>query len=334
MTRTLSPVRLCQRDTPLEPMHRLRKLVGGPHILIKRDDCTGLALGGNKSRKLEYLLAEALREKADVVVTGGALQSNHVRQTAAAAAHLGLDCHVVLERRIVSPGVEYETSGNLLLDRLFGAIIHDVPPEASPAATLDGVAGQLGQAGRRVYVVPPGGSSTVGARGYIDCAGELIAQAAELGRPLDLIIHPTNSGGTQAGLVAGLSERGSDARVLGVSVGRDQAAQEAIVRSLADAIAEESGLDADLGARVRVDDRFVGPGYGQLDGPTLDAIRTVAEYEGILLDPVYTGKAMACLLDLIRTDNVSSSSTVVFLHTGGAPGLFAYASVLNEQLHT
>ena len=326
-------LRLCQRDTPLEPMHRLRKLVGGPLLLIKRDDCTGLALGGNKGRKLEYLLAEAIALKADVVVTSGAVQSNHVRQTAAGAARLGLECHVVLERRIASSDTEYHTSGNFLLTRLFGAAVHLVPDDMAPGTALDVLVAQLRRVGRSPYVIPPGGSNETGARGYIDCAAELTAQAAEFGHPPDLVIHATNSGGTQAGLIVGLAEQGSDARVLGVSVGRSAINQEALVCSLVDNLLNKNDIKAEAASLVRVDDRFVGPSYGQIDRQTWDAVRLVAEYEGIILDPVYTGKAMACLINLIKAGDISASSTVIFLHTGGTPGLFAYRSELDRHLN-
>ena len=326
------PLDLCQKPTPLEPLRRLQQLLGGPALMVKRDDCTGLALGGNKVRKLDYLFAEAFAQGAKAVVTSGAIQSNHVRQTAAAAARLGVECHVVLERRIASPDSTYHTSGNILLDHLFGAVVHIAESPKDLLPRIASVIARLAERSMPAYVIPSGGSNELGAMGYVDCAAELVAQQQRQGCGLDNLVHATNSGGTQAGLMAGLRQGGSEARVLGVSVRQPKATQAAMVAALAGKVSGRIGTEANFTETTMVDDRFVGPGYGYADAATWDAVRRVAEYEGLLLDPVYTGKAMACLIALIRSDHFSSRSTVVFIHTGGLPGLFAYGDELNRLL--
>jgi L-cysteate sulfo-lyase len=332
MTPYPSRLDFCQHNTPLEPLRRLHRSIGGPALFVKRDDCTGLAMGGNKARKLEYLLADAVAQNANVIVTSGAIQSNHVRQTAAAAARLGLECHVVLERRVPSSDSAYYNSGNILLDRLFGASVHLADAEADIGHVIKSVVGGLADEGRSAYLVPSGGSNDLGALGYVECASELLEQQSEQGCQFDHIVHPTSSGGTQAGLIVGLRKRGSDARVIGVSVRQDRAAQEALVGGLVAKVARRLGLESNLTGCAVVDDRHIGPGYGVADAATWDAVRRLAEYEGLLLDPVYTGKAMACLLSLIRSDQFSSRSAVVFLHTGGTPAIFAYGDELNEAI--
>ena len=325
-------IELCQRPTPLQPLLRLSQSVGGPSLYIKRDDCTGLAMGGNKARKLEFLMADARSRKADVIVATGALQSNHVRQTAAAAAHLGLECHVVLEERLPSADEIYRSSGNILLDRLFGASVHLVDAADTSREAARKLIDKLVDAGRSPYLVPDGGSDEVGAIGYVECASEVIRQATELGIDFDYIVHATNSGGTQAGLVAGLTHLGSGTRVIGVSVRRDRVAQETLVRDLVSRVTLKLNLRAGADGNVVVNEDYIGPAYGVADPTTWEAVRRMAEYEGILLDPVYTGKAMACLLGLIRNGQISARGKVLFLHTGGTPALFAYGTELNRLM--
>ncbi|HEY5789465.1 MAG TPA: D-cysteine desulfhydrase [Gammaproteobacteria bacterium] len=319
-------VRLGHLPTPLEPMDNLRRaLGGGPRLWIKRDDCTGLATGGNKTRKLEFLMAEALAEGADTVITQGAVQSNHVRQTTAAACRLGLSCHGLLERRVPAAASNYDRTGNVFLDRLLGASYEfrdgGVAMEAESAALAE----RLRAEGRKPYVIPGGGSNPVGALGYANCALELTAQSVDLGVGFDWLVHATGSTGTQAGLLAGLHGLSSETRLLGVSVRQPQARQVAAVHRLTQATAELLGLRGSIPEEaVEVDDRFVGAGYGQPAASTLEAIELFARSEGILLDPVYSGKGAAGLIGRIREGFFSDHANVVFLHTGGSAALFAY----------
>ena len=248
--------------TPLEPLDRLSELLGGPRIWIKRDDCTGLATGGNKTRKLEYLLAEANDQRADTVITFGAVQSNHARQTAAACAKLGLECHLVLSRRVTWLHPEYETSGNVLLDRLLGAQIHFCET-ANAEALARTLIEDLTAKGRRCYVVPTGGSNAIGALGYLRCAAEIVEQSRACGFRPDLVVHATSSGGTQAGLIAGFSAMQSDIDVLGINVyDTDRARLERrIARLLAETL-ELAKLTPNATSRVRIAHDFVGDDYG------------------------------------------------------------------------
>lgn len=322
-------VNLCHRPTPLEPLERLSKALGGPRVLVKRDDCTGLAIGGNKTRKLEFLLGDALEHKADTLITVGATQSNHVRQTAAAAARFGLACEVVLERRLDGMGVEYEEGGNVLLDKLLDARLHYRAKGADMLAEAEALAQELRKKGARPYVIPGGGSNPVGSLGYVGAALELVAQANEIGVGVDWIVHASGSTGTQAGLVAGLAGVSSGIRVLGIGVGKPKAVMEEGVHALAQATAERLGVRGGVPrSAVAVDDGYIGPGYGQPTPEMVQAVTLAARREGLLLDPVYTGKAMAGLIDYCRKGRFGAKDTVVFLHTGGTPGLFSYRSAL------
>lgn len=313
--------------TPLEPMERLtaelRRSGPAPHLWIKRDDCTGLATGGNKTRKLEYLVADALRQGADALITWGAVQSNHVRQTAAAAARNGLACAVLLERAVERDD-DYAGSGNVLLDALLGAeIVARLPAGSDLAAAAQDVAADLTARGRHPYVIPVGGSNPIGSLGYVDCATEIARHDVRF----STVVHGTGSGGTQAGLLAGFASLGVDTEVLGISVSRGEEPQRRLVHELAEATLRQLGHDGGLPAeRVRVDDRFVGEGYGIPTPAMVDAVTLVARSEGILLDPVYTGKAMAGLLVNIAEGRFDPADNVVFVHTGGSVGLFAYRS--------
>jgi L-cysteate sulfo-lyase len=292
-----------------------------PDLWIKRDDCTGLATGGNKTRKLEFLVGDALAGGADVLITQGATQSNHARQTAAAAARTGLDCKLLLEQRQVRDD-EYEHSGNVLLDELLGAeIVQRVPAGTDMQAAMEALADELRAAGRRPYVIPGGGSNPVGALGYVDCATELDSAP----KPVDWVVHGTGSTGTQAGLVAGFAALHSKARVLGVSVRQPEQAQIDAVFRLAKRTAELIGTTVHK-EDVLVDDRWVGDGYGVPTKSMVEAVRLLASTEAILLDPVYSGKGFAGLLGGIAEGRFAASDTVVFLHTGGSAGLFGYRS--------
>jgi L-cysteate sulfo-lyase len=324
-------VRLAHLPTPLEPLPRLSDALG-VELWIKRDDCTGLAGGGNKTRKLEFLLGQAMVEGADTLVTQGAVQSNHVRQTAAAAAAHGLACEIILEERTGSKAVDYTRNGNVLLDLMFGASIRRVPGGTDMAAELEISAEQVRARGGKPYVIPGGGSNPIGALGYVDCAREIVVQADELDMPIDRIVTATGSAGTHAGLVAGLAVMGADIPVLGIGVRAPKEKQEANVLKLARETAALLGRpDAVTDQMVVADCDYVGEGYGLIDGAVIEALKLAARTDGILLDPVYTGKAMKGLIALARAGRFENE-TVVFLHTGGAQGLAGYQGELEAGL--
>ncbi len=326
-------IRITHAPTPLEPMKNLSKLLGGPDLWIKRDDCTGLATGGNKTRKLEYLMAEALQQKADTVITQGATQSNHARQTAAIAAKLGLQCHLILEDRTGYTVDEYRHSGNVFLDEMYGAQLSEVPANTD----MDGAMAQLGEKlraqGRKPYIIPGGGSNPVGALGYVTCALELIDQANNMGLRIDHLVHGTGSSGTQAGLVAGLEGARSGIPVLGIGVRAPRQAQEERVYTLACKTAELLGVPGAVSREsVVANCDYVGQGYGLPTPGMIEAVKLLARTEGILLDPVYSGKAMDGLIDLIRKGRFKQGENVVFLHTGGAVGLYGYTHAFAPAL--
>jgi D-cysteine desulfhydrase family pyridoxal phosphate-dependent enzyme len=307
-----APLPLAHGPTPLEPLDRLSDWLGGPRLFVKRDDQTGLALGGNKARKLEHLCAEALATGCDTLVTGGGPQSNHCRMTAAAANRLGLDCHLALAGSGSDP-----PSGNLLLDHLLGAHLH--PTGARDyyeiEASIEAVADAVRADGGRPYPIPVGGASVTGALGYVDAARELEGQLTE---PLDWIVVADGSGGTHAGLLAGLD---NDSRILGVDVGTRPDLDER-VPELADATAEATGRPKP-GGEIHIDHTRFGAGYGKPTPECLEALRIAARLEGLILDPVYTGKAMAGLIGWTREGRFTDQHSVLFWHTGGAPALFA-----------
>lgn len=312
--------------TPLEPMTNLTRLLGGPQLYIKRDDCTGLATGGNKTRKLEFLIGDALAKGADTLVTQGAVQSNHVRQTAAAACRYGLKCEAILERRVPGYGERYETTGNVLFGRMFGARLDYVPDGADMNAALDEAVARIEADGGKPYAIPGGGSNTVGALGYVNGALELLQQANDRSLRIDCVVHGTGSTGTQSGLVTGFEGANSGIDVLGISVRQpDNERQQAAVHKLVSATAEKLGIKGGIDpSRVKANGDYVGEGYGQPTEGTIEAIDLLARHEGILLDPVYSAKAMAGLIDLVRKGAFEKDENVVFLHTGGAMALFAY----------
>ena len=325
--------RFAHLPTPLEPLPRLNEaLGGGAQFWIKRDDCTGLAGGGNKTRKLEFLLGEAPAQGADTLVTQGAVQSNHVRQTAAAAARYGMACEIILEERVQTNAVDYNNSGNVLLDRLMGGKLRNVPAGSDMNAELEKSAEQVRARGGKPYIIPGGGSNTVGALGYVDCAIELVAQANAQGLVIDRIVTATGSAGTHAGLVAGLALVGADIPILGIGVRAPKEVQEANVHKLAVATADVLGHGERVTREMTVANcDYVGAGYGIADEGVFEALKLAARTDAILLDPVYTGKAMKGLIDLARKGHFKGE-TVVFLHTGGAQGLAGYASVLEGNL--
>jgi D-cysteine desulfhydrase family pyridoxal phosphate-dependent enzyme len=308
---------LAHLPTPLEPMDRLGDALGGTRLLVKRDDCTGLALGGNKARKLQHLCAEALAAGCDVLVTGGGAQSNHVRMTAAAANRLGLDCHVAVSTD-APVAAEAGPGGNLLLDTMLGAHLHFVGPceYYGLESAIKALTAELARAGRRPFAMPVGGASVTGVTAYADAADELRDQLD--GETVEWVVVADGSGGTHAGLVAGF---GADVAVLGVDVGTRPDLDEVVPRLAAEAAAR-TGRPAPP-ATVVIDHDRSGAGYGELTADGLEAIQLAARLEGLVLDPVYTGKAMAGLIAAIRDGRVTAADTVVFWHTGGAPALFA-----------
>ena len=319
LTKALPRVSVGFLPTPLEPLPRLSAQLGGPELWIKRDDQTGLATGGNKTRKLEFLVADAQVQGADTLITGGAAQSNHARQTAAASARFGLACTLVLRGQ--EPGT---MQGNLLLDRLLGASVvwgGDCPlPEV-----MDQIAEELRAEGRRPYVVPYGGSNPVGASGYVAAMEELLAQCSERGISFDRIVFPSSSGGTQAGLAVGARALGYEGRVLGISVDPAADALREQVATLSTSTADHLGLSLTFAPQdIEVDDGYIGDGYGVVSDVERGAIRLLAQTEGILLDPVYTGRAFGGMLDLIQQGVMVPGQRVLFWHTGGTAGLFGY----------
>ncbi|HLF26592.1 MAG TPA: D-cysteine desulfhydrase family protein [Anaerolineae bacterium] len=309
--------------TPLCPLPRLSTRLGGPQLWVKRDDQTGLALGGNKVRKLEFLLGEAIAQQADTLITTGAPQSNHARQTAAIAAHAGLKCALVL--RGESPE---EITGNILLDRLLGADIVWAG-QRPPAEVMAEVADALRARGQRPFVIPLGGSNATGALGYVAAMHELIEQRRSLGITFDAIVFATSSGGTQSGMVVGARSAGFTGRIVGVSVDQpaDKFKQE--LASLANAVADRLGLLPSFAVSdFDVRDDYLGGGYAVLGEPEREAIRLAAQSEGLLVDPVYTGRALAGLIDLIRKQEFQPGQNILFWHTGGTPALFAYGQQL------
>lgn len=312
--------------TPLERLTRLSEELGGPNIWVKRDDCTGLALGGNKTRKLEYLLGEAVAQGRDTVVTFGAIQSNHARQTAAACAKLGLTCHLVLSDQVHSEDARYKTGGNVLLDRLCGATLHFVAPDDRDA--IRDVLSKLG-ASTNLYIIPGGGSNATGALGYARCALELREQTAALNITPASVVHASSSAGTQAGLLWGFDQLcGSGARaydVLGINVYHDE--PETLTNNIAKILEDldvRFGTQSACSAAIQINHAYRGPGYGQVTGETLAAIQLTASLEGLIFDPVYSGKALAALIDQISVGAFAKDEDVILMHTGGSPALNVY----------
>ncbi|MGB7204032.1 MAG: D-cysteine desulfhydrase [Anderseniella sp.] len=318
--------------TPLEKMENLTRTLGGPQLWIKRDDCTGLATGGNKTRKLEYLAADAISKGADTLVTQGATQSNHVRQTAAAARKLGMKCFALLERRVTNQGDQYEQAGNVLLDDILKCEYEFRDEGLDMNAEGQAFADKLADRGHKTYFIPGGGSNPIGALGYANAAAELVYQADSMGIHFSKLVHATGSAGTQAGLVAGFHAMNTPIDIVGISVRANKEKQIDNVHKLAVATADLIGARGELKrGMVEAFDEYVGPGYGQPTDEMVNAISLLAAEEGIFLDPVYSGKGMAGLIGLIQKGYFRKDENVVFLHTGGASGLFAYQHLFSKQ---
>ena len=322
-------VQLGHWPTALEPMLRINAMHKVLELWVKRDDCSGLAFGGNKTRKLEYLLADAHTKGATTLLTAGGLQSNHSRQTA--AARVGLGCELFLEQVEGISEADYSHSGNLLLDQLLGARLHRLPAGQDLDAAMALRAQTLTSSGQVPYVMPVGGSSAIGCLGYVDCGLELAQQSHTQQLSFDAIVLATGSAGTQAGLLAGLALAGIDIPVLGITVSRSSDEQCQKVLTLlheVQALLEQPKLDDD---HVIFFDQHYGPSYGAPTPQMIEAVRLAASLERLLLDPVYSGKAFAGLSDLVRHGYFDSSERILFLYTGGAPGLFAYSGCLSER---
>ena len=304
-------------------MKRLSAHLGGPNLWVKRDDCTGLGLGGNKLRKLDYVLRDAIDRGADTLVSGGVVQSNSQRQVAAAAAKLGLACHLaVYHGRLAPPSAEYEKTGNALLNRLFGAVLHDVPWNGDRNGAITALADELRGHGRQPYIVPYGVSNPLGAVGYASTLVEIAHQCDALGFAPEAIAHCSGSGGTQAGLVAARHGLPST-RIVGIDIDAEPERVRADVVAYAEAAAAHLDQPFDA-ADVEVVAGHAGPAYGVPHQATIEAIKLGAALEGLVLDPVYSGKGLAGLIALIRSGRWTRGENVVFIHTGGAPALFAY----------
>ncbi len=319
LTEHLPRVSIAHLPTPLEALPRLSQRLAGPEIWIKRDDQTGLATGGNKARKLEFLIADALQDGADTLMTAGAVQSNHARQTAAAAAKFGLACTLTL--RGTPPAT---ASGNLLLDRLLGADV--IWCEGRPLEeVLEATAERLRAAGRAPYIIPYGGSNPIGASGYAAAMEELLGECDERQISFDHIAFASSSGGTQAGLTLAARELGYAGQLLGISVDLQADALQKKLAALTTETAAFLGLDHRFESDdFVVVDGYLGAGYGIVSDLERQAVRTMAESEGVLLDPVYTGRAFGGLVDLIREGAFPDDGRLLFWHTGGTTGLFAY----------
>ena len=322
---------LAHLPTPLEPLDRLSDHLAGPRLYVKRDDCTGLATGGNKTRKLEFLLAEALDRGCDTIITEGGRQSNHVRQTAAAAAKLGLACELVQQEAHFWDDPDYDETGNMFLDRLLGAELTSVPGEADRKPGMAAVAEAVKLRGGKPYVMPAGGSTPVGGLGYAGCAFEIAAQAEALNITVDHIVLASGSGGTQGGLVAGLLVLGGGIPALGIDIDADPEGVPARVRAIAQGTAELLGVAGGVPDHaVAVNSDYAGEAYGAPTEAMVEAVTLLARLEGLLLDPVYSGKAMAGLIDLVRRGVFEAGQSVVFIHTGGIPALFAYRGAFED----
>lgn len=326
---------LAHVPTPVEPLKNLSAQCGSGHLYVKRDDCTGLAFGGNKVRQLEFYLGEAVAQGADTVLITGAVQSNFVRLAAAAASKLSMACHIQLEDRV--PGVDsvYRNSGNVLLDRMLGAQVHyfeQGEDEAGADRRIREIADELAWQGSKPYVIPLApGHAPLGSLGYVVCARELLAQASDAGLDYDDVVVASGSGHTHAGLLFGIRALGSKARVTGVCVRRDAEAQRARIRNHCVEIAELLGIESPVNdSDIVLTDDFLAPGYGMTNPPTLEAMNLAARMEGLIVDPTYTAKSLAGFIDLARLSATATGRDMLYIHTGGQPAIFGSEPKLTE----
>jgi len=315
-------IKLGHFPTPIEHLKNISKYLGGPNIFIKRDDCTGLATGGNKTRKLEFLIPDAIKNKAELVVTVGAVQSNHARQTAAACTIMGLKCLIILEQRVKDPPEVYMNSGNIFLDKLFGADIKISPKNENFVEYYEKIIENLKSKGTNVYFIPGGGSYAIGALGYVECLNEIIKENNKYN--FSQIVHATGSAGTQAGLLAGRKYFNCNIPVIGICIRYDKATQLNKVYTEAKKTCERIQCNILDKSEVIVYDEYIGPGYGEPTDSMKEATKLLAKKEAILLDPVYSGKGFAGLIGLIKNKKFTKNDNVLFIHTGGAVSLSAY----------
>jgi L-cysteate sulfo-lyase len=308
--------------TPIEHLKNVSEYLDGPNIFIKRDDCTGLATGGNKTRKLEFLMADAIKSKAELIVTVGAIQSNHARQTAAACSLKGLKCLIILEQRLKDPPDAYMNSGNVFLDKLLGAEVMLCPKDQDILEYSTKVVEDIKSKGTNVYFIPGGGSNSIGALGYVECFKEILEKNSKYN--FTHIIHATGSSGTQAGLLAGKKYFQSQLQIIGISVRYEKKIQEEKVYNEAKKVCEKLKCDVLDRSEVVAYDDYVGSGYGEPTDGMIEATNLLAKKEAILLDPVYSGKGFAGLIGLIRQKKFTKEDNILFIHTGGAVSLSAY----------
>jgi len=324
--------RYTQGQTPLEFAPNFTKALGGPKIYVKRDDMLGLTAGGNKTRKLEFVVAEALSQGADTLITCGAVQSNHCRLTLSAAVKEGLKCRLVLEERVPN-SYDPDASGNNFLFKLLGVEKIEVVSRGSDMmAAMRKVADEVTSEGGKAYIIPGGASDHIGATGYVACAQEIINQTFEKGLNINYVVCASGSGGTHAGLVTGFYGCNMNIPIIGINVSRKKVVQEELIYDLIQKTAEHVGVKTDIPREaVTCYDEFVGPGYSLPTHEMAEAIRLFAQTEGILLDPVYTGKTMAGLIGLVRKNHFKKEDNVLFLHTGGAPALNVYEDYILKE---
>jgi len=321
---TLPRIDLAHLPTPLDEAPRLSVVLEGPQIFIKRDDLTGLALGGNKVRKLEFVMADAIQKGADVVITTGSSQSNHACQTAAAACKLGMKAILVLEK-----GVHIETQGNLLLDNLFDAEIHIVEEGSSVSEMMEKIAAEEISQGHNPYLIPVGASNALGATGYVNAVKEICRQSVQKRINPRYLIAAAGSCGTMAGLIVGAKYFQAPFKVVGISVKLDRESLTRKIANLANEVAQLLTMNLTFAPNeITIYDEYVGDGYGIPTPQCIEALRLVAQTEGLILDPVYSAKTMAGFMDLIRQGRFTPQDNIIFLHTGGAPSVFAYVNEL------
>ena len=321
-------IKLGHFPTPIEHLKNVSKHLDGPNIFIKRDDCTGLATGGNKTRKLEFLIPDAIKNKAELIVTVGAIQSNHARQTAAACSLKGLKCLIILEQRLKDPPDAYMNSGNVFLNKLLGAEVMLCPKDQDILEYSTKVVKDIKSKGTNVYFIPGGGSNSIGALGYVECFKEILKENNKYN--LTHIVHATGSSGTQAGLLAGKKYFKSQLQIIGISVRYEKKIQEEKVYNEAKKICEKLKCDVLDRSEVVAYDDYVGSGYGEPTDGMIEATNLLAKKEAILLDPVYSGKGFAGLIGLIRQKKFTKKDNILFIHTGGAVSLSAYEWAFNK----
>jgi len=321
-------IKLGHFPTPIEHLKNVSQHLDGPNIFIKRDDCTGLATGGNKTRKLEFLMPDAIKNKAELIVTVGAIQSNHARQTAAACSLKGLKCLIILEQRLKDPPDAYMNSGNVFLDKLLGAEVMLCPKDQDILEYSTKVVEDIKSKGTNVYFIPGGGSNSIGALGYVECFKEILEKNSKYN--FTHIIHATGSSGTQAGLLAGKKYFQSQLQIIGISVRYEKKIQEEKVYNEAKKVCEKLKCDVLDRSEVVAYDDYVGSGYGEPTDGMIEATNLLAKKEAILLDPVYSGKGFAGLIGLIRQKKFTKEDNILFIHTGGAVSLSAYEWAFNK----